>query len=127
MPRRDRSVSKEQVLALFEKSLGCGHCHLNDACPMADADVNDDCHQSPDRGGARYLTSAMLVFLLPLLTGIAGAFVAGRWSAASSPGSLDRWQMSGMFVGLLLGVLVARLLLSLIRQDEQTASKFARF
>lgn len=97
-------------MAVFEKSLACGHCHLHDSCPMADKDVNDPHVTNPDGKGLGLLKSASAVFLLPLAMGMGGAFVAGEWLADSSVGSLGRWQAGGMAGGLVLGVILAKLL-----------------
>lgn len=109
---------KEQVLAIFEKSFGCGHCHLHDACPVADADANDSYHEHPTYEGFGFLMSAMLAFVLPLMTAMAGAYLAGQCVSPSSVGSLGRWQALGMAGGLVMGVILAKLLLGLIRQGR---------
>ena len=105
-------------MAVFEKSLGCGHCHLHNSCPIADADVSDPCDANPDGQGLGLLISASAVFLLPLATGIGGAFVAGEWLAGPSVGSLGRWQAGGLVGGLVLGMILAKLLLALRRRGQ---------
>jgi len=104
-------------LAIFEKSLGCGHCHLHDACPMVNADINDPCHVGSDHEGLGFLASAVLVFVLPLLTGIGGAFAAGAWLAKASEVSLHYWQAVGMAGGLVFGVILAQRLQAWRRRD----------
>ncbi len=108
-------------MAIFEKSLGCGHCHLHETCPMADADGQGPGDVGSDGQGPELVVSAMAVFLLPLATGIGGGFVAGKWLAEPSVGSLDRWQVVGMVGGLALGVILAKLLLALRRRDRAEA------
>jgi len=104
-------------LAIFEKSgFGCGRCHPHDTCPMADTNGNGPHDVGPDGQGHGLLISAMAVFLLPLATGIGGGFVAGKWLAEPSVGSLGRWQAVGMVGGLALGVILARLLLALVQR-----------
>lgn len=49
------------------------------------------------------------VFLLPLATAIAAAFLGGRF-AAPRPDSVALWQGGGAGAGLLVGVIVARVL-----------------
>ena len=88
------------------------------------ADGGDGRAQSaPDAGrpGAALVVPAMVVFLLPLLTAIGGAYVAGHWWAGDSPGSLARWQTAGAVVGGLVGVGMAKLLLVLRRRRVSTS------
>jgi len=103
-------------LAIFEKSLGCGHCHLHEACPMADAADGDLPDAGPAGQGLGLVMSAMVVFLLPLATGMVGAFIVGKWLADSPIGSLGWWQAGGMTGGLAVGVILARLLLASVRR-----------
>jgi hypothetical protein len=58
------------------------------------------------------------VFLLPLLTGIAGAFLAGHFGAGRTPTSTGWWQFLGMIAGLILGVTLAKLVVRLCRQEQ---------
>ncbi len=83
---------------------------------MADADGHGPRDVGSDGQGHGLLISAMAVFLLPLATGIGGGFVAGKWLAEPSVGSLGRWQVVGMVGGLALGVILAKLLLALVRR-----------
>lgn len=105
-------------MAIFEKSMACGHCHLHDACPMTDEDEGDSCDSHPDSQGLGLLMSASTVFLLPLATGIGGAFVVGQWRTESSIGSLGEWQGIGLLGGLISGVILAKLLLALRHRGQ---------
>jgi hypothetical protein len=62
--------------------------------------------------------SATLVFLVPLVTAIASAHLAGHWWAEESFDSLGRWQAGGGLVGLIVGVVAARGLIRYLLRRE---------
>ena len=64
-------------------------------------------------GGGRLVAASALVFLLPLLAGVLGAHQAGPSGLA---------QLTGVLLGLLAGVMLARLGLSLLRMGREPAT-----
>ena len=83
--------------------------------------MRDACAVKPDGGDApdfkRIPSSAIAVFLLPLMAGIAGAFLAGRWAAVHALADPGTWQVAGMAAGLIAGVVLARGVVRLRRRD----------
>jgi hypothetical protein len=98
----------------------CEHCR-DASCPMADgSDGEPGRMPGAGRRGTALVVPAMVVFLLPLLIAIGGAYGAGYWWAGDSPGSLARWQTAGAVVGGLVGVGMAKSLLGLRRRWVST-------
>jgi hypothetical protein len=62
--------------------------------------------------GPKLVFSATVVFLLPLLTGILAAYAAGR--AFAAPGARAWWQVGGLVLGALIGIVVGRWLIALM-------------
>ena len=58
--------------------------------------------------GAKLVVTAGVVFLLPLLVGILGAYLVGQF--ATTEGGRVGWQLGGLVAGLLVGVAIARVL-----------------
>lgn len=87
---------------------GCGHCHGVESCPLAQAAEQEGL---PLGGGHRLVLTVLVVFILPLLSAILVAFVAGKWFAEETASSLARWQVGGLLVGMAAGVGLAKLLI----------------
>ena len=66
---------------------------------------------------------AVVVFILPLLTAISGAHLAGRWCPGESFGEVGRWQAVGTLIGLLVGAGLAKLLLSVPRRPRPSGNE----
>jgi hypothetical protein len=96
---------------------GCGHCHKHGHCPVADGGefTEDGQPRLPLRGGRLGMTVVM-VFLLPLVTGIAGAHLTGWWLAQNSAVALSLWQIMGLLGGVGVGVMLARCFVTLTRR-----------
>lgn len=60
--------------------------------------------------GVKLVVTASVVFLLPLLTGILAAFLAGRFAVGE--GERGVWQFGALLAGLLVGVAFARVLIN---------------
>jgi hypothetical protein len=91
----------------------CRVCYERWHCP-APVGVEEAAARPEDRG-APLVAAAVIVFLLPLATAIAAAFLGGRF-AAPRPDSVALWQVGGAAGGLLAGVVVARVLTALGRR-----------
>jgi len=91
----------------------CSLCRERGPCPVS-AGVEEPSARLEDRG-ASLVGAAVTVFLLPLATAIAAAFVGSRL-AAPRPESVALWQGGGAGLGLLSGVVVARVLTTLARR-----------
>lgn len=87
--------------------IDCRVCCDRRHCPVP-AIVQGTSPRQEDRG-APLVAAAAIVFLLPLATAIAAAFLGSRF-AAPRPESLALWQVGGAGCGLVVGVVVARLL-----------------
>lgn len=101
------------TVAYLEKFwFSCEHCQKGEPCPIIesldDADTSSDIYR-----GARLVLPALLVFVLPLLTGIAGSYLAAYWWARDTIASVDGWQSAGLIGGLVVGILVAKIVLGL--------------
>ncbi len=93
----------------------CSLCRERGPCPVS-AGAEEPSARPEDRG-ASLVGAAIIVFLLPLATAIAAAFVGSRL-AAPRPESAALWQVGGAGLGLLAGVVVARVLTALGRAGE---------
>lgn len=96
---------------------GCGHCHDGHGCPVAnggECDQNADC--TAGYTGWRLAAVVAVVFLLPLVSGIAGAQLAGRWCTNLEQPAGGFWQLVGLLGGFATGVLTARVLVSWMRR-----------
>ena len=91
---------------------GCGHCHGTDGCPW----VQDGIAPDENAGGARLVLLSMVVFLLPLLTAMVGAYYVGAWQAGAGTVALGWWQALGAVIGFAAGIPIARLLVAVIRR-----------
>jgi hypothetical protein len=87
---------------------GCGNCHNGEGCGLAAQAVQAG-RTSPEARLPLALT-ATIVFLLPLALGIAGAYLAGRFTTDATV-TRDLYQGGGLVVGFAVGVVIARLLL----------------
>jgi hypothetical protein len=87
---------------------GCGHCHGVDACPVARAAESESARSGPASRGAGLVGAAVVVFLMPLVFAIAGAWLAGGRPAGKSFAVSAGWQMAGAAIGLVVGVVTAR-------------------
>ena len=92
-----------------EPVFGCKHCQMKSSCPMSDGETP----LPPEAQGFQLVSSAMVVFLLPLAMAILGAFLAVRWWARSTDASEGTLQAAGMAAGLIVGVVLAKLLIAL--------------
>ena len=108
-------------MAWLEKFwFGCGHCHGIESCPAAQA-AEQAGRQNP--GGIRLVFSVIVVFILPLLTSITGAYLAGKWSSQDSGQSLAGWQAAGMLAGLAAGIGTAKLLLLKTQSENKNTGR----
>lgn len=106
-----------------------GHCHTHSdggaSCPLMDGANPTQRSLDPQArrfgAGGALVGAAMVVFLLPLVMAIGGAFLAGEYLAPPSSGAVGWWQAAGMLAGLVVGVAIAKLLLFLVR-SRQTIS-----
>ena len=87
---------------------GCGHCHGVDACPVARAAESESARSGPASRGAGLVGAAVVVFLMPLVFAIAGAWLAGGRPAGKSFAVSAGWQRAGAAIGLVVGVVTAR-------------------
>ncbi|UCD29136.1 MAG: hypothetical protein JSV03_01230 [Planctomycetota bacterium] len=102
-------------MAFLEKFwFGCGHRHGQETCPLADAAERSSHPGLEHYQGRKLAAAAGVVFLLPMLIAIAGAYLAGELWAQESFASLGWWQTGGAFAGFILGVIAAKLLLAAI-------------
>ncbi len=95
---------------------GCGNCHGGETCPIAS--LGEQQRSAPFGQGGYLVAGAVTVFLLPICTVILGAYFAGRQFAGEAAGSLGRWQVAGAFVGLTVGIGVAKLLVAALRRAQ---------
>jgi hypothetical protein len=116
----DRKVSL-RILENFWR--GCGHCHgeRGASCPF------DDVADSPNTDAGRERRfgvpmSAVLVFLLPLLTTIGGAYLLGHTLVLDSPQALSRSEVVGGSGGLLAGILLAKLIATVVSRRKPLSS-----
>lgn len=89
--------------------MGCGHCHGADACPLLQS-AEQSYAERPWFRGRVLVGVATAVFLIPLLTGMAGAYVIERWWAPGNSAAAGWWQMLGLLGGGAVGLGVARLM-----------------
>lgn len=75
---------------------------------MQDIDPESIGTREYDHGPA-LIGAVILVFILPPLLAIGGAYLAGHWSAAASKTTLGLWQTGGAVVGFFVGVALAKL------------------
>lgn len=87
---------------------GCGHCHGVDSCPVARAAESESARTGPAGHGAGLVGAAVVVFLMPLIFAIVGAWLAGGRAAEGSFAVSAGWQMAGAAAGLAAGVVTAR-------------------
>jgi positive regulator of sigma E activity len=90
---------------------GCGHCSGEEGCAhlQAAAHLYD---RNPWFRGHRMVLVALIIFILPLLTGILFGWIASSWAA--DVGVNNPWPAAGgLLVGLLLGAGLARSLIAL--------------
>jgi len=102
---------------------GCRHCHMHHACPMADEEGPQNIDLGPDSQGAPFVVSTILVFLMPLAAGIAGAALAGHAGGVSTGESVSGHQALGLLAGLAVGVAAAKGFVALrLRRRRPTCS-----
>lgn len=110
------------VKALERFWYGCGgHCHCSPdgvaACPLMNG--NDPLAPLMDPEARRFSTgfglvgACLLVFVLPLATGLLGAFLLGRLIDLGHPARQGWIQLLGLLAGLGVGVGLAKLVLRL--------------
>jgi hypothetical protein len=88
---------------------GCGHCHGGDGCPMVDS-VNPETGEPYETvHGPRLIGTVILVFVLPLITAVGGAYLGGIWSADASKYLHSLAEVIGAVGGFLVGVGLAKL------------------
>ncbi len=85
---------------------GCGHCRGVEACPVARA--VESAQSGPAGSGAGLVGAAVVVFLMPLVFAIAGAWLVGGRAAQDSHAVSSGWQFVGAVAGLAAGVVTAR-------------------
>lgn len=95
---------------------GCGHCHDGKGCPLAE-------HVDPQTGefhtradGLPIPVAVILVFIVPLVTAIVAAHLAGQWNTKLSGTALGWWQCGGGVAGFFVGVALARAALWFLRR-----------
>jgi MFS family permease len=91
-------------------SFGCSHCQQAESCPLAETMAKAGSAENEHRG-ARLVLPALVVFIMPLLTGITGAYLAAHWWAQDNFASVGGWQTAGLFGGLIAGILLAKIML----------------
>ncbi|NLX21469.1 MAG: SoxR reducing system RseC family protein [Phycisphaerae bacterium] len=84
---------------------GCEHCLQRGRCP-ATCDAPESGEDTPIDSGPSLVLPSITVFLMPLASGIVGAFLADRWAGSAV------WQGVGLLAGLAAGVIVARMLIA---------------
>lgn len=87
---------------------GCGHCHGEGGCPILEEAGLDPAETGEVRRGAPLVGTALLVFILPLITAVIGAYLAGRYGTGATAAWLGYWQVAGAVVGFFAGVGLAR-------------------
>ncbi len=93
---------------------GCGHCTGEESCPLLqDAAKTYEMHRW--FRGPTLVGVALVIFIVPLASAIGGAFLAERLWADGTPEATQRWQIIGLFAGLIVGVALAKLLVHLSR------------
>lgn len=89
--------------------LGCGHCHGAQSCPLADK-IDPAAVAAHEYGhGSALAAAVILVFLLPMVAAIVGAYLAGQWLGDGPESLLKTGQVGGAVVGFFVGVGVAKL------------------
>ncbi len=105
----------DSLLKMLERFwFGCGHCDGGASCPFASE--MEAAAKSPRIGMARLpipLTAAM-VFLFPLACAIAVGYLVSEAWAGETFRSECGWQALGGLGGLVVGVLIARLTLTIL-------------
>lgn len=88
---------------------GCAHCHDGHGCHVGE-------HLDPDTGemithvhGIPLTVLAVLVFIVPLLTAVSGAYLLDQWELDPSPLPAATTQIAGAVIGFFVGVSLARL------------------
>jgi hypothetical protein len=94
---------------------GCGHSHCRE-CPVADAAEQTDREPTGFEAGAALVISAVAVFILPIVTAVAGAWLSGAWWGAATRISQSLWQAGGAVVGLAVGIGAAKTLVLLMER-----------
>lgn len=88
---------------------GCGHCDGEESCPMIRS-AHALYDANPWFRGPRMVLTAVSIFLVPLLAGIVGAYLAQTWWASDAEGSIALWQTVGLLGGVAIGLGLAKLL-----------------
>lgn len=119
------SLSGNEALVETRQGGGCGHCDSENGCGSgklsqlfstrprrfrvrneANVQVGSDVTVSLSEG--LLLRSALLMYILPLVSLFAGAAIVGLW--APDAGSADGYAVLGALTGLVLGFVLARIL-----------------
>lgn len=98
---------------------GCSHCHSGEGCGIPDAvspDVDVECRA---QHGVPLALAAALVFVLPLVAALAGAWALPRLSPSLA--GVDVALVGGAVAGFLLGVGAARLVFWWVRPRPAVA------
>jgi positive regulator of sigma E activity len=86
---------------------GCGHCH-GDGCPLAET---TDTATQGDAGHGSVVAESLAVFILPLVTALAGGWLASRiWPIGG--------QVLGLLVGAAAGIALACVLVRWLVRDQ---------
>jgi|GEM_PF-2093353 len=88
---------------------GCGHCRDGRECPFATELEQQTFGRGEYDRGLALVGAVLLVFILPLMSAIGGAYAGGRCLAAAEGRWLGWWQAGGAIVGFFAGVGLARL------------------
>ncbi|MCK4340518.1 MAG: hypothetical protein KAY37_02195 [Phycisphaerae bacterium] len=99
--------------------LGCAHCHGGHGCPVAENVDPETGEYRPTVHGAPLVGIVLMVFIVPPLTAIGGAYLAGKW-ADPSEAALGYWQTGGAVVGFFVGVGLAKLVFWTRRRFSST-------
>jgi hypothetical protein len=91
---------------------GCGGCQGHTSCPVAEAAENGRLGTAPLGRGSGLVLACLTVFVLPLATGIGGAWLVGRWGGDGSVFAVGIRQVIGLVTGLAMGVATARWLVA---------------
>lgn len=103
---------------MFDSSdgrLGCGHCHMHGSCPLNTPEGQSGDSPAELKGMVGFATA---VFLIPLGMGIGGAYTAAYLGGTEATSSPSHWHMIGLGLGLAIGVVLARLYVSLRRPKK---------
>ncbi len=91
----------------------CGHCGMHGLCDIRPADsTGAPASNEPVEGLA---AASVIVFLVPLAAGIAGAYAAAHLFATEAAASRNKWYAIGLIAGATVGLALAKCAIGLWR------------